>query len=99
MSRWSGCCTTAAPAGAHRDREIQPWVGNFEEFRRGFNEQAFRASVQEVLAGTQLASCAAFRPEGGRPYPLTESRMKLMFYYKNRFGQLRDASHIVLRGL
>ena len=84
---------------AHRVKEIQPWAGDFAEFLRRFDEQAFQSSVPEVLAGTPLSPWSDFRPEGGRPYRLTESRMKLMFYYKNRFSELRDASHIVLRGL
>ena len=36
------------------------------------------------------------RPAGGKPYTLTESRKQLMFYYKNKFSELRGASCIVL---
>ena len=93
-------------AAGHRKRAIQPWVEGFEEFRRGFeefrrgfNEDAFGESVPKVLAGSTLASFAHRRPEGGGDFSLTKSRMKLMFYYKNRFGELRDDSDIVLRDL
>ena len=37
-------------AAGHRKRAIQPWVEGFEEFRRGFNEDAFGESVPKVLA-------------------------------------------------
>ena len=84
---------------AHWKKGIEPWAGDFPEFRRVFDEEAFRASVPEILADSPLASYAAHRPEGGGPFRLTESRMKLMLYYKNRFGELRDASDIVLRSL
>jgi hypothetical protein len=86
-------------AAAHRNRAVQQWAEDFAEFRCGFDEEAFRASVPEVLADSPLAPYAACRPEGGRPFCVTESRMKLMFYYKNRFGELRNASRIVLRNL
>ena len=86
-------------AAGHRKRAIQPWVEGFEEFRRGFNEDAFGESVPKVLAGSTLASFAHRRPEGGGDFSLTKSSMKLMFYYKNRFGELRDDSDIVLRDL
>ena len=43
-----------------------------------------------------MDSYIRYRPEGGKPYTLTESREKLVFYYKNRFSELRNASHIVL---
>ena len=84
-------------AAAHRNRAVRPWGEGFEEFRRGFAEDAFRESVPQVLVGSPLAPYTACRPEGGGTFKLTESRMKLMFYYKNRFGELRDDGHIVLR--
>ena len=74
-------------------------VEGFEEFRRGFDEAAFRESVPKVLAGSPLAPYADLRPVGGRCFSLTKSRMKLMFYYKNRFAELRDDNHIVLSDL
>ena len=86
-------------AAGHRKKAIQPWVEGFEEFRRGFDEAAFRESVPKVLAGSPLAPYADLRPAGGRSFSLTKSRMKLMFYYKNRFGGMRDDSNIVLRDL
>ena len=86
-------------AAAHRNRAIKPWAEDFAEFRREFDERAFRASVPDVLAGSPLAPHAARRPEGDGRCSLTESRMKLIFYYKNRFRELRDASHIVLQNL
>ena len=86
-------------AAGHRKKAIQPWVEGFEEFRRRFDEDAFRESVPKVLVGSPLAGHAHLRPEGGGQFILTESRMKLMFYYKNRFAELRDDNHIVLSDL
>ena len=86
-------------AAAHRKRAIQPWVEGFEEFRRGVDQDAFQGSVPKVLAGSPLASYADLRPEGGGPFGLTKSRMMLMFYYQNRFRELRDESDIVLLDL
>ena len=86
-------------AAAHRKRAIQPWVEGFEEFRRGGDQDAFRESVPKILSGSPLASYEDLRPEGGGPFTLTKSRMKLMYYYKNRFGELRDDSNVVLRDL
>lgn len=89
----------SSAAASHRDKAIQPWVKGFEEFRRGFDGAAFRESVPKVLAGSPLAPYADLRPVGGRRFSLTKSRMKLIFYYKNRFRCLRDADDTVLRDL
>ena len=84
---------TAAP---HRDKVIECWREGFCKFIQSLDENAFEASIKEVLNDANMDSYIPYRPEGGRPYKLTESRKKLMFYYKNRFGELRDACHIVL---
>ena len=53
-------------------------------------------SLHSALDNAGMDSYIRYRPEGGKPYTLTESREKLVFYYKNRFSELRNASHIVL---
>ncbi len=40
-----------------------------------------------------MDSYIGHRPKGGK---LSESRKKLMFHYKNRFGELMDEPRIVL---
>ena len=71
----------------------------FKGFCRKFDEDAFLGSVSKVLADSPLACYADRRPKGGGTFTLTDSRMKLMYHYKKRFGQLRNRSHIVLGNL
>ena len=89
----------SSAAASHRDKAIQPWVKGFKGFCRRFDKDAFRESVRSVLADSPLAPYAHLRPKGGGGHRLTDSRMKLMYHYKNRFRELRDAGNIVLRDL
>ena len=83
-------------AASHRNEAIQPWGEHYNDFSRTVGKEAFERSVKEVLNGAGMGDYISHRPAGGNPYELTESRKKLMFYYRNRFGELRNASHIVL---
>ena len=83
-------------AAGHRNKAIQPWCDQFPEFSQSVDKDAFQGSIEEVLRDADMDSYIPCRPEGGKPYRLTESRRKLMFLYKNRFSELREASHIVL---
>ena len=84
----------------HRDRAIAPWHKQFPGFSRSVDNKAFKKafekSIDDVLKDAGMVSYIGHRPEGGKTYSLTESRKKLMFYYKNRFSELRGASNIVL---
>ena len=84
-------------AASHRNKAIQPWREHYDEFSRTVDKGTFEKSVKKVLNNADMGDYISSRPEGGKPYQLTESRKKLMFYYKNRFGELRNASHIVLK--
>lgn len=84
----------ARTAAGHVDKAIEPWREHFGCFSP--DEDAFRESIREVLKDADMDSYVGRRPEGGKPYNLTASRKKLMFYYKHRFGELRDESDIVL---
>ena len=83
-------------AAPHRDRAIQRWRERFKEFSESLDLDAFGVSIAKVLNDADMNSYIPYRPEGGKEYNLTESRRKLMFHYKNRFIELKDASDIVL---
>ena len=83
-------------AAGHRNKAIQPWCDQFPEFRQSVDKHAFQDSIEEVLHDAGMDSYIPNRPEGSKSFTLTESRKKLMFLYKNKFSELRDASHIVL---
>ena len=83
-------------AASHRNRVIQPWREQFSEFSHSVDKDSFQESIKEVLNDAGMDSYINNRPEGGKPYILTDSRKKLMFYYKNRFSELRDKSRIGL---
>ncbi len=83
-------------AASHRDKGIKAWEEHFPEFSRSVDRDAFDQTVKDVLQDADMFSYVNHRPEGGRTYTLTESRKKLMFLYKMRFGELRAAPHIVL---
>ena len=84
----------ARTAAGHRDKAIEPWRQHLECL--SLDKYAFAESIKEVLKDADMDSYIGHRPEGGKPYNLTASRRKLMFYYKNRFGELRNESSIVL---
>ncbi len=83
-------------AASHRNKAIQPWGEHYDDFSRTVNKDAFERSIREVLNDADMGEYISYRPEGGKLYELTESRKKLMFCYKNRFGELRNTSHIIL---
>ena len=78
-------------AAPHRDRLIEPWREYFLEFSESVDENAFTESIKDVLIDADMEPYIIIRPEGGKAYTLTESRKKLMFYYKNRFNELKRA--------
>ncbi len=88
-------------AASHRNKKIQRWREQFAEFSQSVEtnalKKAFDTSIKDVLNDAGMSSYIPYRPQGGKPYELTESRKKLMFYYKHRFSELRKASHIVLK--
>ena len=88
----------ARTAASYRDKAIQPWHEHYDKFSQTVDKDkdAFGESIENVLKDAGMKSYIRYRPEGSKSYELTESRKKLMFYYKNRFGELRDASYIVL---
>ena len=81
-------------AAPHRNRVIEPWREHFLEFSQSVDEEALEATIKEVLTEVDMESFVKFRPEGGKSYKLTESRKKLMFYYKNKFNELKNVSPI-----
>ena len=83
-------------AAGHRDRAIECWRQHFVKFSESVKKDAFEESIKKVLQDAGMESYNGYRPEGHGKYKLTESRKKLMFYYKNRFSELRDESRIVL---
>ena len=83
-------------AAGHRDRAIECWRQHFVKFSESVKKDAFEESIKKVLQDAGMESYNGYRPEGHGKYKLTESRKKLMFYYKNRFSELRDESCIVL---
>ncbi len=81
---------------SHRNKAMEPWKEEFQEFCRRIDEDDFKKSIEEVLRDADMEQYLPYRPQGGVPIRLTEYRRKLMFYYKKRFEQLRDVQHIVL---
>ena len=86
----------ARTAAGHRNKAIQNWRDQFPEFRQSVDKGAFQGSIEKILRDAGMDSYIPYRPEGDKSFTLTESRKMLMFLYKNRFKELRDASHIVL---
>ena len=85
---------TAAP---HLPKKIQPRYDEFPEFSKSVDKDAFDEMIKKVLCDGDMDSYIGYRPEGGKPYTLTESRKMLMFYYKNKFTELREDPRIVLK--
>ena len=84
-------------AAGHRDRAIASWRESFSEFSSSVDEDDFQESIMQVLTDADMDGYIGIRPEGDGRHALTESRKKLMFHYKKRFSELRDASHIILK--
>ena len=76
-------------ASKHRNRKIEPWCEQFHAFSVAVDEADFEDSIKGVLHDACMDSYIGHRPKGGK---LNESRKKLMFYYKNRFSQIRDGT-------
>ena len=88
----------APTAAGHRNRKIQPWKESLPKFREQFDRSAFEESVVDVLKEAKMESYIGHRLKvPGSKSKLTQSRMKLIFYYKNRFEELRTADHIILK--
>ena len=88
----------APTAAGHRNRKIQPWKESFPKFCEGFDGSTFEKSVVEVLKEAKMESYIDHRLKvPGNKSKLTESRMKLIFYYKNRFEELRTTNHTLLK--
>ena len=83
-------------AAAHIDKKIEPWRNHFPKFSQSVDKVGFEESIKAVLCDAGMDSYIGSRPVGPKPPNLTESRKKLMFYYKNRFAKLRNVSHIVV---
>ena len=83
-------------AAGHIDKEIKPWRQQFCGFAQSVKREAVEKSIKEVLTDADMDCYHDHRPEGGKPLNLTLYRKKLMFYYKNRFRELRGAAHIFL---
>ena len=81
-------------AARYRDREIESWSEQFSAYSRSINDETLKETIQNVLDESGMESYIKCRPEGGKAYTLTESRKKLMFYYKNKFSELKNASPI-----
>ena len=77
----------------HRDRKIKPWRKQFPTFSAAVNEADFEESIKKVLRVADMDCYIGDRPRGSKPYLTdprkTDSRKKLMFYYKNRFSEIR----------
>ena len=85
-------------AAGHRKKAIEPWREHFQGFCQSFDKSAFEESIRDVLKDADMDSYIdCCRPKGRKPYELTESRMKLLFYYKNKFLQLQNDPTIVLK--
>lgn len=72
------------------DKAIQRWHKQFPEFSQSVDKKAFEKSIKDVLDDADMDSYISHRPEGGGTYRLTEPRKKLMFYYKNRYSEIRE---------
>lgn len=82
-------------AAGHRHKAIQPWREHFPEFSQTVDKNAFEESIKDVLTDADMDSYIGHRPAGDDQ--LTESRKKLMFYYKNRFGEIQKSSDSILK--
>ena len=86
-------------ATRHRERAIECWQGSFPEFSETVEmddiEKTARCVWEEIgHSQSEIERRVQQLQRGSR---LTESRKKLMFYYKNRFERLRTSDSIVLQ--
>lgn len=81
----------------HRRRAIKSWKDGFRAFCEEDHGEAFEETVRAVLQDADMDSYICDRVSGrGNRSKLTNSRLMLMFYYKNRFAELRDSDDIIL---
>ena len=81
----------------HRRRAIEPWKDGFKAFCEEDHGEAFEETVRAVLQDADMDSYIFDRVNGrGNRSRLTKIRLMLMFYYKNRFEELRDSDDIIL---
>lgn len=82
-----------------RKKAIQPAKDRFPEFKSTIDEDAFEGTVRDVLrqAGMDRQYIDFMLEKNVNKSKLTESREKSLFYYKNRFEELRCADHIILK--
>ena len=69
-------------AAAHRNRAVQQWAEDFAEFRCGFDEEAFRASVPGGPCRQPVGSLRSLQA-GGRPSVLCD--------------RIQDEAHVLLQ--
>ena len=79
----------------HVDKNIERWSEQFSDFSKSLDGDAFNRdfeeSIKAVLHDACMDSYIGHRPQGGKL--LNDSRKKkLMFYYKNRFSEIRDGT-------
>ena len=83
---------------ASRMGRIQRWIDAFPEFCQTVSIDQIMATAKTVMELGEYSNKAIRdkirRLENGSG--LTESRKTLMFYYRNKFEELRTACHIVL---
>ena len=83
-------------AASHINGAIEPWLGQFPSFSAAVAEADFEDSIKDVLGDADMDCYIDDRPRGGKPYltdpKKTDSRRKLMFYYKNKFSQIREGT-------
>ena len=84
-------------ATGHREKVIAPWIQEFPEFSDSIDCKTLKETVKDVLKDAALECYYQEMPSVAKPLNLTESRKKLMFHYKKRFGELRISSSIVLK--
>ena len=85
-------------ATGHREKAIQCWADSFPKFLETIEVGDIVKTARTVWTeiGHSQSEIERRVKQLQRGSGLTESRQKLMFYYKNRFEELRTASHIVL---
>ena len=97
-ARIEGVLHYSARAAGHREKKIKPWIEAFPEFRQRVNLGQIMTTAKAVMeqGGYSQKTIRTKLRQLQKGSGLTESRKALMFYYKNRFEELRTASHIVL---
>ena len=96
--RIEGVMHSSRVAAPHIEKAIQCWKGSFPEFSETVEMddivKTARCVWEEI--GHSQSEIKRRVKQLQRGSGLTESRKKLMFYYKNRFEKLRTAPQIIL---